>query len=518
MRWKTQSVLILAVLSAFLLATVGCGTESGGTSDVAADVGPDTTSVDSTDLSFQDQGNADISEPTVELTTIQVVENPRNNLSALVSVVTSETNRCYVEYGVDDEYGLETGLSATGTEHEITVVQMRQLTDYHLRIVAVTESGQLVRSQDQVFSTGAIPDDIPDFTVSQSDSDVEPGVTMFFPGGVPDEAGCPYYVGVDEAGELVWYHRLTGGECRSDVGDIKPLENGNLLLTIANENGFTEITIGGEIVQEFMAHDLEYPVFHHEAIKLPNGRYMTLSVDQTQVSVDWNPEPITVMGDVIVEINEQGQVTWEWSTLDHLDTTRFPGELSRNSGDPYDWTHSNTLDYVEETNSVLLSMRHQNWVINIDRDTGDILWRAGEDGDFTLENEGAGASWFYGQHGAEMLDDDVLLLYDNGNHRPGLQPEQWTSRGVMYQLDLTDMTAQQIWSYVTPYFTGFQGDANELSDGNVLLCAGGVDGAENPALLIEVTPTQPAEVVWMLEVNFGVYRATQVPTMYFREE
>lgn len=354
----------------------------------------------------------------------------------------------------------------------------------------------------------------------QRDSAIEEGVTLFFPGALSEDvSGCPYYVGVDETGEIVWYYRMTGGNCRVDVGDIKPLDNGNLLLTIANENGFREITVGGEIVREFTPAGLGFPGFHHEAIKLPNGRYMTLTADETQVSVDFSPDPITIVGDVIVELDADGQVTWEWSTFDHLDTTRFTGELSLNHYEGvYDWTHSNALDYIEEDNSVLLSMRHQNRVIKIDRATGDVLWAIGIGGDFELENEGAGATWFYGQHGAEMMGDDILLLYDNGNHRPGLSEEEWTSRGVMYQLDLTNMTAEQIWSYTTPYFTGAMGDANLLNNGNVLICAGGTDGPGTPALVIEVTPTQPAQPVWMLEVYHGIYRASQAPSMYFGEQ
>ena len=33
---------------------------------------------------------------------------------------------------------------------------------------------------------------------------------------------------------------------------------------------------------------------------------------------------------------------------------------------------------------VVLSLRHQDWIIRIDRATGEVLWRLGDGGDFTL--------------------------------------------------------------------------------------------------------------------------------------
>ena len=38
----------------------------------------------------------------------------------------------------------------------------------------------------------------------------------------------------------------------------------------------------------------------------------------------------------------------------------------------YDWFHNNSVWYDEETNSITLSGRHQDAVINIDYDSGDL--------------------------------------------------------------------------------------------------------------------------------------------------
>ena len=467
----------IVALALGLSLLTGCQTDLT-TGTFGEDASEDVAWADLADAGSDALPDSQVSLP--ELTSIEIVENPRNVLSAIVNVETSLSCRVYVEYGEGTDYGMQTRLSATGTSHEIVVVQMRELTDHHLRIVAVTGSGELVTSADRLFTTGPLPDVIPSFDVTYSEEGLDSAITLFFPGR-PEGSGseCSSYVGVDRSGEVVWYYRLTENSCLSDVGDITPLPNGNLLISIAGEMGMAEITLAGEIVRELMSTDLGYANFHHEAIKLPNGRYMTLTNDGMDVEADWSEETVFITGDIIVELDQAGETTWEWSTLDYLDTQRFPGEFSHG-----DWTHSNAVVYLEEDNSVLLSSRHQNWVIKIDRSTDEIIWRLGAGGDFELTNTDSGAAWFASQHAPEMRSDGTILIYDNGNERPA--PNDGYSRAVIYRLDEEEMEAQEVWSYQTPYFTHFQGDANTLGNGNILVCAGGTDSPGVPQI-IEVT-------------------------------
>ena len=76
---------------------------------------------------------------------------------------------------------------------------------------------------------------------------------------------------------------------------------------------------------------------------------------------------------------------------------------------------------------------------NIDRATGDVLWRLGLDGDFAL----AGATdWFFHQHSPQWQPDGRLLLYDNAVGNPALPMGQTPhSRAKIFELDETTMTA-----------------------------------------------------------------------------
>ena len=71
-------------------------------------------------------------------------------------------------------------------------------------------------------------------------------------------------------------------------------------------------------------------------------------------------------------------------------------------------------------------------------ESGDVLWRLGPGGSLTLEGQG---ELQYHQHAPEVQPDGTILLYDNGNDRPGTDPAATDpagrpySRTVRYAID-----------------------------------------------------------------------------------
>ena len=63
--------------------------------------------------------------------------------------------------------------------------------------------------------------------------------------------------------------------------------------------------------------------------------------------------------------------------------------------------------YSPDDGNILVSMRHQNWVVKVDyedgKGSGAVIWRLGEGGDFTLKNGVDPTDWQYAQHYAEFL-------------------------------------------------------------------------------------------------------------------
>jgi hypothetical protein len=174
-----------------------------------------------------------------------------------------------------------------------------------------------------------------------------------------------------------------------------------------------------------------------------------------------------------------------------------------------DWTHGNALVYLADDDAFLLSMRNQHWIVKVDRASGDVAWRMGAGGDFTLRE---GDTWFYGQHAPELQADGTLLVYDNGKERPGGVTE---SRVVRVAFDEEALTARIEWQAPMGVFTPQLGSTNHLAGGTVLSCAGDWTDADAPdvrhSTLVEVTDEPTPRPVREIEVEGLVYRATNLP-------
>ena len=126
-----------------------------------------------------------------------------------------------------------------------------------------------------------------------------------------------------------------------------------------------------------------------------------------------------MIGDALVDVDQNFNPDWVWNTFDHLDINRRPMNFP-------DWTHSNGMLYSSDDHNLLLSMRHQNWIIKINfldgTGSGDVMWRLGEGGDFKLVGATDPTDWFYAQHGMSYFTPNTtgvfrLGLMDNGNDR-----------------------------------------------------------------------------------------------------
>ncbi|MDA2928145.1 aryl-sulfate sulfotransferase [Acidobacteria bacterium AH-259-G07] len=114
-----------------------------------------------------------------------------------------------------------------------------------------------------------------------------------------------------------------------------------------------------------------------------------------------------------------------------------------------------------------MSVRHQDWIVKIDyRDgtgTGEIIWRLGKDGDFTMLSNDPWP-WFSHQHDVEF-DGSVLTLYDNGNPRI-FETGGGGSRGQALLLNESARIAALVLNVEFPYVGWAMGSAQRLANGN----------------------------------------------------
>src|SRR5262249_38376178 len=139
--------------------------------------------------------------------------------------------------------------------------------------------------------------------------------------------------------------------------------------------------------------------FTHDVERLPDGR--TAVLGQVERTVNINGTPTDYVGDMIMVLDNNLQVAWAWNAFDRLDVNRGPvlGEIVQ-PGSPgpiavprlpaVDWLHINAVSWSPADGNLVLSIRHQDWVITIDyrngAGDGHILWRLGQGGDFTARS------------------------------------------------------------------------------------------------------------------------------------
>jgi hypothetical protein len=259
----------------------------------------------------------------------------------------------------------------------------------------------------------------------------------------------------DLSGALIWYYD------RKVQYATRPVEGGTVLAILDSAvklDTLREIDLAGNTVRETNIKAVSDQVvalggqpvtsFHHEARRLPDGRTLVLAGTERVMSDVQGPGPVAIVGDMIILLDKDWQVVWSWDSFDHLDVTRkallnqkCPQLCFTTSPTANDWTHSNSIGYSPADGNLLLSIRHQDWVVKIDfRDglgTGAVLWKLGKDGDFTYDSADP-YPWFSHQHDADFVlgDTATLSLYDNGNMRQSA-PDAATrnSRGQVLNID-----------------------------------------------------------------------------------
>ncbi|GAW23230.1 hypothetical protein ANO14919_127820 [Xylariales sp. No.14919] len=149
-----------------------------------------------------------------------------------------------------------------------------------------------------------------------------------------------------------------------------------------------------------------------------------------------------------------GDLLFEWSAIDHVaisDVIRyFAGEDDGTTPDTaFDFFHINSVDVDAEGNYVV-SGRHTSTILCISPQ-GEILWTLGGNAnEFRDLSDGHATSFMY-QHHAQLHANHTLSIFDNaGSERAGPASKEGYSRGMLVQLDTTNMTVTLLHEYFDP--------------------------------------------------------------------
>jgi arylsulfate sulfotransferase len=498
-----------------------------------------------------------------------------NEAAPLVRLVTFQTDEpSTASLAVDDGRRQWTvaGGDEPETSHAIAIVGMRPSTTHTVTIALEDERGnERTEGATITFDSAALPRDFPALTTVTSDrSRMEPGVTLlsvfrWLPRG-PAPGGL--LVAVDAEGEVIWYYTAD-----DRISDARLSGRSTMLYQFGR--GAREIDSLGNVVRTWFATQLEdrvpdgaIPVatdtFHHEIFEMQGGNFLTLSTTvhpfddypSTESAGSTARGPANVVSDLLVEFRPDGSIAREWDLADIIDPFRLGyvdtwGFYDRTDyrhveGGTKDWSHANAIIHDPSDDSLIVSVRHQDAVIKVDRETGRLIWILGDPAGWSdqyqpfLLTPDESVQWPYHPHAPMLTSQGTLLLYDNGNFKalpptPPVEAADNHSRAVEYAIDEEAMTVRQVWSYGGPdtdlSFTAFLGDADRLPrTGNILVTAGGyvVDPEGVPlgdtnagrkfARILEVTHDAQPETVFELIVGsddqvpgWTVYRGERLP-------
>lgn len=273
-----------------------------------------------------------------------------------------------------------------------------------------------------------------------------------------------------------------------------------------NRGVFRTLNLSGEVLLERSAPDFGLG-FNHHSQPLADGSYLSLTGDR-------NTSGNRSFDGVGIELwHPTAGLRWAWSSQQLFDDGVEPPP---DPGDPTPF-HANSVRLVTDAlgDAAWVSLYGARAIWRVDRATGARTHVFGPDGDFTLvDDTGArldDAEWPFVQHDPDYADDGRVLLYDNGQGRPGGS----YSRVAEYHLDLVNREATLLWAWTEPgWYDPIVGDADYLDNGHVLITKGHSiewSGAGDVSELVELAP--PDEVVWRLTWSspaFITFRAQRI--------
>ena len=402
------------------------------------------------------------------------------------------------------------------TKHYLSIYGLYP--DYENKvIIEYKEKGKQIKKEVTI-KTDKLPDDFP-LPTSVNSKKEELGTEFYF--YTPSSKG--YSCAYDMNGDVRWY--LT----HYAIWDNTRLKNGNMLVSTERlintpyyMTGLYEIDMFGKIYKEYSLPG----GYHHDYYEMPNGNLL--------VATDDFDNKYGTVEDYIVELDRKnGKIVNKIDLKNILNMTDGKSE----NWTSYDWFHNNSVWYDEKTNSITLSGRHQDAVINIDYNTKKLNWIIGDSKNWSKDYQkyffkkvGENFEWQWSQHAAMITKEGYVFLFDNGNNKSKIKDnyvpaDKSYSRGVMYKINKKNMTIEQVWEYGkergSDFYSPYISDVDYLGKNHYIVHSGGIvkeDGkpSNQPAGLSTGNIALKSDTVELL--NDKVIFELVLPTNNYRVE
>ncbi len=304
------------------------------------------------------------------------------------------------------------------------------------------------------------------------------------------------------------------------------IDNQSTLAIPGNTGRIEHLDWDGNLIWGLTYSDTDFS-FHHDFAVLPNGNIIMLVAHRRSEAeaIAEGRDPATMANgelyeESLIEIEPVGtdgfNIVWEWYSWDHLiqdfDNTQnnfgvvgdHPELIDINFGinlGEADWWHSNAISYSPELDQVIISNRNLDEFIIIDHSTttaqaatgsggnsgmgGDILYRWGNPQSYRQGD--ANDQKLFAMHNVHFIPPGVpdagkIMIFNNGDtvgftaiqiidapYNPGTQ--NYDYGGGAFGPEDVD------YEYVDPvdptnFFAAFLSGAQQLPNGNILICNG----------------------------------------------
>lgn len=341
----------------------------------------------------------------------------------------------------------------------------------------------------------------------------------------------------DYRGDVRWYSPM------NFAFDLKRVKNGRLLLGTHrllmppyHTTGLFEMGMIGKIYKEFRVPG----GYHHDQFEMEDGNLLILTQDPPRGTV----EDMCVLVD-----RETGGILKTWDYQKNL-----PRDVGGSgSQDAHDWFHNNAVWYDKRTHTLTFSGRHQDAIINVDYETGELNWVIGDPEGWPKElvekyffkpvGDLKNFDWQYEQHAAVVLPDGDVMCFDNGHWRAKVKEKYVAakdnfSRGVRYRIDTDKREIEQIWQYGkergAEFFSTYICNVEYYGEGHYMVHSGGIgtfrgepcnrppvqfrgDDEKDVVFNSITVEIKDDKVVYEMHVPANYYRAEKLP-LYCKED